>query len=375
MRIYFIAALWILGAVGPIAALNLTPVALRDFGSLWGAGRAIMAGIDPYHVEAFKLFGEQQLGVGSYNFTYPPHALLLFMPFSLLPAVPAFIVWNLFSIALFYFAARPLMPKGLPPILALLVPPVFINSNFGQTGLITAALFLFAFRGSGLSAAALTFKPHMGFLVLLALLRDRRALAIAVGASLLLTLASALLFGGWSDFFLHARDYQARTLFNHTQDVWVVQATTPMIGYGVWGWLLYAIGAIYLLSRNFGVFTAATATFLISPYGLHYDMAAVCLGFSILLFTNWDAMPMWHRAIATLAYLTPVIVGFGTWLVPPILLIGLLVQCQWLEGVRLKVDVGKPGHRRLRFETEPRPIPSGTTTNRPGDRAAVPESR
>ena len=350
MRAYFIAALWIVGAIGPILALSLTPIAQRDFGSIWVAGRAIMAGVDPYNVEAFKAFGDQLLGIGHYNFTYPPHALLLFTPFSLLPAVPAFIVWSIFSVILFYVAARPLMPKGLPPILALLTPPVFLNINFGQTGLITAALFLFAFRGSGLAAAALTFKPHMGFLVAPALLHDRRALAVAVGATLVFVLTSALLFGDWGGFFTHARDYQARTLFNHSQDIWVLQATTPMIGYGVWGWLLYAVGATYLLSRNFSLFTAATATFLISPYGLHYDMAAACLGFGILLFTKWEVMPIWHKVVASLAYLSPVIVGYGTWLVPPILLVGLLVQTEWIEGVRLTINFGEPGNRRPRYQ-------------------------
>lgn len=353
MRLYFIATLWILGALGPIAALNLAPVAQRDFGILWVAGRAVMAGVNPYNVEAFKAFGDQLLGVGPYSFTYPPHALLLFVPFSLLPAVPALIVWNLFSAALFYWAARPLMPKGLPPILALLTPPVFINLNFGQTGLITAALFLFAFRGSGLAAAALTFKPHMGFLVVPALFRDRRALAVAISATLVLIFSSALLFGGWVDFFRHAWDYQAGKLINHSHASWVLQATTPMIGYGVWGWILYACGASYLLSRTFNVFTAATATFLISPYGLHYDMAAVCLGFGILIYTKWDVMPLWHKAAASLAYLSPVIVGYGTWLVPPILLVGLLAQSEWLEGVRLSVNFGEHGDRRLRIDVHP----------------------
>ena len=356
MRIFFIAALWILGAVGPIAALNFVPVAERDFGSIWAAGRAIMAGIDPYQVDAFKAFGDRILGVGPYNFTYPPHALFLFLPFALLPAVPALIVWTTFSFLLFYWAARPLMPKGLPPVMALLVPPAIINANFGQTGLITAALFLFAFRGSGLAAAALTFKPQMGFLTAPALLRDRRALATAIGATLVLIAASALLFGGWDEFFRHARDYQGSKLVNHTQASWVLQATTPMIGYGLWGWLMYAAGAAYLLSRNFNLFTAATATFLISPYGMHYDMAAVCLGFAILLYTHWDAMPLWHKAVAALAYLSPVIVGYGTWLVPPILLVGLLVQGQWLEGMRLAVSVGQRGHRRLRLGVKPVPV-------------------
>ena len=353
MRGWFIAVLWILGAAGPIAALNLTPVAERDFGSIWAAGRAIMAGLDPYQVDAFKAFGDQLLGVGPCNFTYPPHALFLFLPFAMLPAVPALVAWTLFSLAIFYWAARPLMPEGLPPVLALLVPPAIININFGQTGLITSALFLLAFRGSGLAAAALTFKPHMGFLVAPALLRDRRALATALIATLVFLLASALLFGGWDEFFRHARDYQTGMLIDHSKISWVRQATTPMIGYGIWGSLMYAAGAAYLLSRNFNLFTAATATFLISPYGLHYDMAAVCLGFAILLYKCWDDMPAWHKAVAALAYLTPVIVGYGTWLVPPILLIGLLVQGQWLEGVRLTVAVGEPGYRRLHFDVEP----------------------
>ncbi len=245
MRVYFLAALWILGAVGPIAALNLAPVAERDFGSLWAAGRAIMAGVDPYNVNSFKAFADPLLGVGPYNFTYPPHALFLFLPFSLLPPVPALVAWTLFSFAIFYWAARPLMPEGLPPLLALLVPPAIINVNFGQTGLVTSALFLFAFRGSGLAAAALTFKPHMGFLVAPALLSNRRPLVTAIVATLALVLASAWLFGGWDDFFRHARDYQGGKLVNHSQASWVLQATTPMIGYGLWGWLLYAAGGAY----------------------------------------------------------------------------------------------------------------------------------
>ncbi len=82
-------------------------------------------------------------------------------------------------------------------------------------------------------------------------------------------------------------------------------------------------------------------------------MAAVCLGFAILLYSRWDVMPAWQKAVAALAYLTPVIVGYGTWLVPPILLVGLLVQGQWLDGVRLTVDIGGPGHRRLHFALRP----------------------
>jgi len=46
-------------------------------------------------------------------------------------------------------------------------------------------------------------------------------------------------------------------------------------------------------------------------------------------------MPWWQRLVASLAFLTPVIVEFGTWWVPPILLLGLFVQTQCFPGVQL----------------------------------------
>jgi hypothetical protein len=106
---------------------------------------------------------------------------------------------------------------------------------------------------------------------------------------------------------------------------WYVQMTTPYLGYGMLGWLAFAAGAIFLLTRRFDVFTAATATFLIAPYGFHYDMTVVCLGFGLLLFQNWRSMPPWQCLVCALAFLSPVMVRAGTWLVPPLLLAGLYV--------------------------------------------------
>jgi hypothetical protein len=110
--------------------------------------------------------------------------------------------------------------------------------------------------------------------------------------------------------------------------------------------LLFGIWSAIVLSRNFNIFTAATATFLISPYGFHYDMSAACLGFVVLIYSHWGDMPHWHKLVASLAFLSPVIVGFGTWWVPPILLLGLFVEAQWFPGVRLTIKSG-------RFAVEP----------------------
>ena len=98
---------------------------------------------------------------------------------------------------------------------------------------------------------------------------------------------------------------------------------------------IYLVVAALVLSRNFNIWTAATATFLLSPYGFHYDMSVACVGFAVLIFCYWERMPLWQRLIAGLGFLAPIIVQFGTWWVPPIMLLGLFIQTQCFPGVQL----------------------------------------
>lgn len=347
----FIAVLFLIGAYWPILVfLEFETIATRDIGVLWAAGHAVRAGVDPYNVEAFEAFAKQLAGVANNNFPYPPHSFFLFVPLSYLPPLIAPVVWNGLSAIFFWWCARPLMPKGMPAILAVLTPAALINFNYGQTGLIVSGLFLLAFRGQGLAAAALTVKPQLGFLVIPALLRDKRQLTIAVVATLALIGVSAVAFGLWYEFANHARFVHGNKLASLTHIVWMLKGTTPAIGYGIWGWIPYALGASYILSRNYNVFTAATATFLISPYGLHYDMAALCLGFIILLHSRWEVMPLADKIAASLSFLSPVIVVYATtWVIPPIILWGLVVQTRWTEGVRLQIKSGQKGSGRLRL--------------------------
>ena len=107
---------------------------------------------------------------------------------------------------------------------------------------------------------------------------------------------------------------------------------TPLVGYGLAGHLIFAAAALLLLSRNFNVFTAATATFLVLPYAFHYDMTVANLGFAMLIFTRWEAMKLPEKLAACLGFLAPEFTTFGTWFVPPILLAGLYVQVRQLDG-------------------------------------------
>ena len=336
-RHWFLATLWVVGA-GIVFWVSLQswdrPDSLyqRDFASFWMAGKLALSGAYPsiYDVGQFRAETARVLGwpIASV-YAYPPHALFIAMPFALLPYDWGFAVWTAVGAALFMAAARPYW--RMPLLLVALTPAALVSISYGQHGFFYGALWLWAFsrrnRIAGLGAAALTFKPHLGLLVAVRMLQRPRALAIATISALALIGVSALLFpGAWNGFLTDAASYQAGLMSDAKRMTYVRTMVPPFIGYGFLVHIMFAAAAVVILLRSFNVFTAATATFLILPYGFHYDMTVVCLGFALLLHNRWSDLTVWQRAIAGLAFLTPALVHFGTWLVPPILLSGLFVQ-------------------------------------------------
>jgi len=325
----------------------------KDFANLWVAGRLAMEGnvAAIFDVEAFRqasvpLTGERIAG----NYSYPPHALFLAVPFAALPYKWSLVAWTLSGMALFMCAAREHCPKYMPLFLAVLTPAALDNIRFGHYGFFTGGLFLLAFstrRFAGLGAAGLTIKPHLGLLVAVQMLRDRKALVVAVAATAALVGASALVFGpsAWRAFLTDTFAYQSGLIATTGRGKLVHMMPTPLIGYGLAGHLIFAACAIILLTRNFNVFTAATATFLILPYAFHYDMTVASLGFAVLIFTRWEECLLPEKLAACLGLLAPEFTTFGTWFVPPILLAGLYVQTKRLEGSPL-LDWSRTGRKR-----------------------------
>lgn len=332
--------LWLVGLAYTVPSFRIGAIWDSDYLNYWFAPRAFRAGINPYDVASYKHYGLSffpKANPSQFNFTYPPHSFFLFWPLSYLSPYVSLAAWDILSLAAFWFAAKRVVPKGLPAFLAVLSPATLLCLNFGQTSLVSGALFLMAAGGSGLAAGLLTFKPQLGFLAVpLLLLKGRKHVLIAVAATIFLIASSQLLFGHWKDFLDHAMGYQAGQIFDEEKkNTWYIIGTTPAMGYGRLGFAIYLAVATIVLSRNLNIWTAATATFLMSPYGFHYDMSAACLGFAVLLYSYWDKLPLWQRLVASLAFLTPVIVSYGTWWVPPILLLGLFVQTQCFPGVQL----------------------------------------
>ena len=306
------------------------PLVNRDFSNLWMAARLVLSGdvASIFNPDVFRQLTHQQLGTTfANNYSYPPHALFLALPFGLLPYWLGLLAWNGFSLAAFAWAARPLIPPSLPRWVAILSPAALMCLVFGHYGLLCGALWLLSFRGNGLAAAALTIKPHLGLLVAVQMLRDRRALVAAVVGTAALVGLSLAAFGTepWRAFLHTTFGYQVGLLDGQRPGL-KTSMVTPFISYGLVGQVAFGLAAAVLLLRRFDVFTAATATFLILPYGFHYDLTVVCLGFAVLLASRWDELAVFERAIGVAAFMAPALVTHGSWLVPPILLAGLFVQ-------------------------------------------------
>lgn len=342
----FVAGLWLLGAIVTLTmvwnGLGQDQLSTdKDYANLWVAGRLAIEGniAAIFDVEAFRqasvpLLGERIAG----NYSYPPHALFLAVPFAVLPYKWSLVAWTLAGMAFFMWAAREHCRGVMPLFLAVLTPAALDNIRFGHYGFFAGGLFLLAFsnrhRIAGLAASALTIKPHLGLLVTVQMLRNPKALVVAIAATVALVIASLLVFGpaSWTGFLTETFAYQSGLIAPAGRGKLMHMMPTPLIGYGLVGHLIFAGLAILLLTRNFNVFTAATATFLILPYAFHYDMTVANLGFAVLIFRHWDDLGLLEKVAACLGFLVPEFVTFGTWFAPPLLLAGLYVQTRWLEG-------------------------------------------
>lgn len=294
--------LLLVGAIFPLKLAVDTIGGPNDFSYFWNAARSALSGSPTMAW-----------------FPYPPHALFLYLPFALLPFHAAWAVFNFYGLALFVLAARPYLPRGFPPLLAICTPAVLICVLFGQTGLVVGALWLWAFRGRWQAVALLTFKPHLGILSALSL--SRRTILPTVILAGALILASVAVFPEWwaqlSDQLLRQSGQIGQ------RERWDYIGVGPAIAYGFVIWAAFAAAALYLLARDLNVWSAATAALLVSPYAFHYDMPVASLGFALALCKE-QAVP--RTLLLTLALWLPVLVQFGAWIAPPILLGALWAQ-------------------------------------------------
>jgi hypothetical protein len=317
----------------------------RDFVNLWTAGHLVRSGQAQcvYDVHCFRSAIHEVLGlVTSQNYSYPPQALLLAAPLAVLPYYMALAAWTLGGIAFFSWCAKPYLPKGFRTYLAALTPAAAINTWSGQFGFLLGGLWLLCFRmidqrpkRSGVLAGLLTFKPHLGIMIAVTLIRDRRAVAAALLTTLALVILSVAAFGlePWTRFLFDTTRQQQTILTSPNPTFYFQMMPSAYVAYGkgaigIVTQVFFGGAAVILLARSgrWDAFSASTATVLLVPYVFNYDMTVANLGFATILYGRWSELTWYDRSVFILAFLSPELTYFADFLAPPALLGALILQ-------------------------------------------------
>lgn len=326
-RLLLVAGVLVCAAVGGVAVDNLfrgngTHVPM-DFTAHWAAGRLAARGENPYDPVAVRAL-QQPTGVESdvaVMMWNPPWALVLVMPFGLLPFAPAYGCWALIQIGLI-IAAAALLWRGLAPgggggphswaayLLALLFVPTTYLVGIGQiTGFVLFGL--------------------AGFLV--AIRRDRPVLAGAAAALTAIKPHLLVLFAVWMLLNAATGRTGRRVLFGGVVVGAVAVGVTTLVNPGVWGQYL----------------RTATAPGDADHYGLENWMPPVIGGWvrtfvpghpfwvqfafpvaAVIAFVGWYAVrrvwtgaPKWGDRLPPIVGLSLLVAPYGAWAFDLILLL------------------------------------------------------
>jgi hypothetical protein len=209
----FLAASYVLGFW--LLDANGSPIA-TDFTGFWAAGKLVLEGHGAvYDWDQHKAAAVAALGhdfAGGYPQFYPPPYFLLLALLPLLPYTVSCAVWIVLTALPYVYVIRRIVGERVGILLALAFPAVLANAMIGQNGCITAALMggaLLALERrpvlAGCLFGLLTYKPHFGILIPLALIcaQQWRAFIAAGVVAAALAAASWLILGtaAWDGFF------------------------------------------------------------------------------------------------------------------------------------------------------------------------------
>ena len=282
----------------------------NDFANFWLGPRLAFAGkadilpsLPGYFAEFRKQFGNN---IGAYyNWSYPPHALLLFWPLAQLNYFVAYVLFTAGFLAVFLITALKVLRPAAPVrflLLTAFAPACLFNILCGQNGFVTGSLIVGAIASTaarpwlaGLLLGLLSFKPQLGILMPVVLAARRAWLAIGVAGLTIcgLVLASLALFGQqpWIDHLTITAANQ-RWLLEHDLGYYAQMFVSPYAVARTLGFTYYAAlavqGALSLLllvvvAKAFRLPQATLADRLLIlclaiplsvPYSMAYDLPA-----------------------------------------------------------------------------------------------------
>jgi hypothetical protein len=303
---------WLIDSAG-----RLIPI---DFVNVWAAGRLALDGAPAavYDWAAQKQAEVAALGrdfSGEFAWLYPPTFLFVAALLASLPYLPAFAAWTVLTFAAYVVAVRAVVGSRAGVWLAFAFPAALANFLVGQNGFVTAALLAGALIAverrpilAGCLFGLLTFKPHLGLLIPLALLAGARwrVFGSAAASSLLLALAAAAAFGWGSwESFIHALPHAAQsTLTEGSADWSKLQSVFGLVrclgGSDALAWSLQGAAAascaavVWLAWRSETSFdmkaaTLAACALLATPYLYLYDLVVLMVPITFLVRSGFAA--------------------------------------------------------------------------------------
>jgi len=284
-----------------------------DFVNVWAAGKLALQGNPAlaYDWPTHKVLENQAVGYdfdGYFGWHYPPVFLFAAMVLALLPYTVAYIAWLSLTLPAYLAAVRAIAGEARVYWLALAFPALLSNLIVGQNGFLTAglfggALFLLVERPilAGVLIGLLTFKPHLGLLIPIALIAGGhwRAFVSASITALTLAVLSWLAFGsatwaaffhsiphtsqaflsdGWADFGkLQTLFGLARMLGAPETAAWTLHAALALDAAAA-VWLIWRSRAAYEIKAAALVTGALVAT----PYLYTYDLVVLAVPLAYL---------------------------------------------------------------------------------------------
>lgn len=264
---------------------------------------------------------------------YPPTFLLMVSPLSLLPYLAAYLLWVTVTFGAYSLVIRKMAPQPQTLLLLIAFPGTFLNLSHGQNGFITAALLGGALLTlerrpvlAGILIGLMSFKPHFGVLLPIALLCGRHWRAFAAAAITTVAFAAAsVLFLGFEPWVAFWNNIPlARAVFEDGLIRWSklpsVYATLRLAGVGLWG--AYAAQGLLALSVT-GVVAwvwwrkpplalrgavLVTGALLVTPYLFDYDYALLAIPIALLAMDGYvRGWLSYERGVLAIAWVMPLV--------------------------------------------------------------------
>lgn len=318
------------------------PVPGGDYRNFWAPARLIWFGeaygaYDPMVLTPMmRTFMDLQPHAYFSPLYYPPTYLLFLAPFGLLEFFPSFVTFFVCGLALFLATLWVITRRLWFVLLMLAFAGIWINLVTGQNGLFTSSLFGLGFVllqtnpvAAGICFGLLTFKPHLGLLIPVALIAARRWQVILVAAltALAMFVAAGALFGpdiwtwGASGMFTASLNLSQSprlllripSAFSLLRLSGVAPGSAMLLHLGFVMALVVLVWGIWRHSRNNNLNAAATAcaALLAAPFLYDYDMALMGIAIAFLALeiarTGW----WWgERVVLPLAMTWPIALGW-----------------------------------------------------------------